>query len=349
MGLNKQQYMALLLTLLSVEDAIAFTSPQPSATLSSRARLSLTRRNVGKFQLPFLEEEQKTQAAEAKEEDESPLANAFASFFPTDTAQNSHESMGDLVEMMDEDEADNNIGAIVGVSALALAAAATASGVVQPAEVVGAVESFFQDPTAALETVSSVVADMGPLGPLYFGLMYTIAEVLAIPAVPLTASAGYLFGVGTGTLVVLISASIAASISFVIGRTLLRTTVENMMQNYPQFAKMDKAIGKEGFKLMVLLRLSPLFPFALSNYLYGATSINFPAFFWGTLLGFAPGTMAYVYTGVVGKALTIGGDSAEPWYIYAGGAVLAGGLVKALVDVATNIVAEIEEEAEMEA
>lgn len=348
MGFNKRQYLMLLLTLLSVENTNAFTSPQPSVTLSSRTRLSSTRRNVGKFQLPFLEEEQKTQATEAAEEDESPLANAFASFFPTDTTQNSKESMGDLVEMMDEEDANTNYGPIVGVAAVALAAAAAASGVVQPTEIAGAVESFFQDPTAALETVSSVVAEMGPLGPFYFGLMYTIAEVLAIPAVPLTASAGYLFGVGTGTLVVLVSASIAASISFVIGRTLLRTTVENMMQNYPQFAKMDKAIGREGFKLMVLLRLSPLFPFALSNYLYGATSIDFASFFWGTLIGFAPGTMAYVYTGVVGKALTIGGDSAEPWYIYAGGAVLAGGLVKVLVDVATNIVAEIEEEAEME-
>ena len=209
-------------------------------------------------------------------------------------------------------------------------------------------EAFLQDPTSALEQVTDVVASMGPLGPFYFGLLYTIAEVLAIPAVPLTASAGYLFGVGTGTLVVLVSASIAASISFVIGRTLLRTTVEQAMTNYPQFAKMDKAIGREGFKLILLLRLSPLFPFALSNYLYGATSIDFASFFWGTLFGFAPGTLAYVYTGVVGKALTIGGDGAQPWYVYAGGAALLGGLLKVLVDVASNIVQEIEdEEAEM--
>ena len=219
---------------------------------------------------------------------------------------------------------------------------------ISPADITGNVESFFQDPTSSLGQVTETVASMGPLGPLYFGLLYTIAEVLAIPAVPLTASAGYLFGVSEGTLVVLVSASIAASISFFIGRTLLRTTVEKAMTNYPQFAKMDKAIGREGFKLMLLLRLSPLFPFALSNYLYGATSIDFASFFWGTLLGFAPGTLAYVYTGVVGKALTIGGDSAQPWYVYAGGAVLLGGLVKTLVDVASNIVQEIEDQEDSE-
>ena len=205
---------------------------------------------------------------------------------------------------------------------------------------------LFQDPTLVFEQLIDLVASMGTAGPLYFGLMYTTAEVLAIPAAPLTAAAGYLFGVEMGTLVVLVSASVAASISFVIGRTLLRTTAERWMQETPHFAKLDKAIGKEGFKLMLLLRLSPLFPFALSNYVYGATSIDFPSFFWGTLLGFAPGTLAYVYTGVVGKALTVGGDSAQPWFVYAGGAVVLGGLLKLLVDVASNIVAHIEEDAE---
>lgn len=284
----------------------------------------------------------------------------LSNFFQHDaTAEDPSDKMGNLIEMIDSDngdhhptattegEMDANMVPLFAAAAVGLAvAAASMSGIIPTTEITGAVETFFQDPTATLEHVTDVVASMGPLGPLYFGLFYTIAEVLAIPAVPLTASAGYLFGVTQGTLIVLVSASIAASISFVIGRTLLRTTVEQAMTNYPQFAKMDKAIGREGFKLMFLLRLSPLFPFALSNYLYGATSIDFASFFWGTLFGFAPGTLAYVYTGVVGKALTIGGDGAQPWYVYAGGAALLGGILKVLVDVATNVVKEIEEEEE---
>lgn len=213
-------------------------------------------------------------------------------------------------------------------------------------EISGFFEGFVQDPTATLEQVTESVANMGPMGPVYFGLMYILAEVLAIPAIPLTASAGYLFGISQGTLVVLLSASVAATISFTIGRTLLRETVENAMADNPKFARLDKAIGREGFKLMLLLRLSPIFPFALSNYLYGATSIDFVSFFAGTLLGFAPGTLAYVYSGVVGKALTLGGDGAQPWYVYAGGAMLLGGLLKVLVDVAGTIIEEMEEEAE---
>jgi len=210
---------------------------------------------------------------------------------------------------------------------------------------VGSVKDFLADPGAALDYVVELTDSMGTLGIAYFGVAYCIAEILAVPAIPLTASAGYLFGPVKGTAIVLLSASIAAGLSFQIGRTLLRDYVENLLKDYPKFAKIDKAIGKEGFKLMLLLRLSPIFPFALSNYLYGASSIKFPAFFFGTLLGFAPGTLAYVYTGYVGKALTgEAGSDVYPWYVYLGGLTVFAGLLKVVADTATRVVEEIEEE-----
>lgn len=84
-------------------------------------------------------------------------------------------------------------------------------------------------PTAATAAIQAFlngsigrVEELGPLGPLYFGVLYVLAEVLIIPAVPLTAAAGFLFGVAGGTAVVLTSATIAAAISFQLGRTLFR-------------------------------------------------------------------------------------------------------------------------------
>lgn len=213
-------------------------------------------------------------------------------------------------------------------------------------DIIQQVENIIQDPTATLDRVVQSVESMGFLGVVYFGVAYTIAEVLAIPAIPLTASAGYLFGPLVGTSVVLFSASIAAAISFVIGRTVLRSYVEGVLEDYPKFAKIDRAIGKEGFKLMFLLRLSPLFPFALSNYLYGASSIDFSSFFFGTLFGFAPGTFAYVYSGYVGKALTDGATSSYPWYVYAGGLAIFAGFLKVAADTASQIVGELEEQEE---
>ncbi len=105
----------------------------------------------------------------------------------------------------------------------------------------------------------------------------------------------------------------AASVSFVIGRTLLRGYVERMLDDNPRIRSMDNAIERGGFKLMLLVRLSPLFPFALSNYLYGASSVRFVPYFLGTVLGFLPGTFAYVYAGRVGER---NGNCGEGYVLY---------------------------------
>ena len=84
-----------------------------------------------------------------------------------------------------------------------------------PGAATAAVQGFLKSSIAKVE-------ELGPLGPLYFGGLYVLAEVLIIPALPLTTTAGFLFGVPGGTAVVLISATIAAVISFQLGRTLLR-------------------------------------------------------------------------------------------------------------------------------
>ena len=240
------------------------------------------------------------------------------------------------------------IAAVIGAGFLAVATILLTQGsgfnIPSPNEIIALVDRSLADPTAALRDVVTSVESMGPLGALYFGAVYTVAEILAIPAFPLTASAGYLFGVAKGTSIVLASASVAATVSFVIGRTLLRSYVEKLLLEFPQFQKIDKAIGKEGFKLMLLLRLSPVFPFALSNYLYGASSVGFLEYFFGTMIGFTPGTIAYVYGGEVGKALTLGGGDTQPLYVYGGGFVLLAGFLKILGDVATGIIEEVNDE-----
>lgn len=215
-------------------------------------------------------------------------------------------------------------------------------------DVVNTLQSFIHNPQSVLEECIDAVQGMGPVGVFYFGMFYVLAEVLAVPAIPLTLSAGSLFGLPTGVAVVLCSATIAASIAFLIGKTVLRSWVETtIIESNPKIAKIDRAIGERGFKLLVLLRLSPIFPFALSNYVYGASSIDFPSYFWSTLIGFAPGTIAYVYTGMVGKELLLSGgaeSSGQPWYVYAVGLTVLSGLLKVASDVATGILESVEED-----
>jgi uncharacterized membrane protein YdjX (TVP38/TMEM64 family) len=205
--------------------------------------------------------------------------------------------------------------------------------------------AFMHNPQDTLAVLIESIKGMGPAAPLYFGLLYCIAECLAIPATPLTLSAGYLFGASQGVAIVLTAGTLAACVGFFVGKTVLRQTVEGLLEQNPQFAKLDRAIGKEGFKLLVLVRLTPLFPFALSNYIYGASAIKFWPYFWGTLLGFTPGTIAYVYTGMVGQAV-LSGQGSEPWYVYAGGMTALAALLKVISDTATGIVQTMEEEDE---
>ena len=146
-----------------------------------------------------------------------------------------------------------------------------------------------------------------------FFLFYTVAELLAVPATPLTISAGAIFGMYSGTALVLSSAVLSASISFVIGRRFGRRFFEDLLTKFPKLASIDTALKSDernSFKLMLLLRISPLLPFSLSNYFYGLTSIEFRPFFFGTALGFLPGTAALVYSGVAGRTIIF--DSSGP-------------------------------------
>lgn len=195
----------------------------------------------------------------------------------------------------------------------------------------------------ALSAAVGVIEDAGPMGYLYFAIIYTLAELVAVPAVPLTASSGYLFGVVRGTSVVLFSATIAASISFLLARTFLRDYVQGFAEQNTKWRAIDRAVGKEGFKLVLLLRLSPLLPFALSNYLYGLSAVDFWGYFWGTFFGFMPGTIAYVYSGQVGREIAAAAEAGAgaaatgtPWYVYLG----AFGGIAALIKIATGIAEE---------
>jgi len=109
----------------------------------------------------------------------------------------------------------------------------------------------------------------------------------------------------------------------------------------------DKAVGEDGFKVILLLRLSPLFPFALSNYVYGASSVTFQSYFYATVLGFLPGTLGYVYTGEVGKRIVdngvgAGGIMEQGMGVYAIGFVGILGFVKVVGDIATKVVKDID-------
>ncbi|CAK8575265.1 unnamed protein product [Lathyrus sativus] len=163
---------------------------------------------------------------------------------------------------------------------------------------------FYREPiNSFLNQFSGFIEGYGSAGYALFVAVYAGLEILAIPAIPLTMSAGLLFGSVTGTIIVSISGTVAASVAFLIARYFARERILKLVEGNKKFLAIDKAIGENGFKVVTLLRLSPLLPFSLGNYLYGLTSVKFLPYVLGSWLGMLPGTWAYVSAGAFGRAI----------------------------------------------
>ena len=161
-----------------------------------------------------------------------------------------------------------------------------------------------------IKTISGWVDALGPSGVVVFALIYAMATVLFMPGSVLTIAAGLIFGVALGTLAAWSGAVLGASLAFLVGRYLARSKIEEMTKSNEKFQAIDEAIGKRGWKIVGLLRLSPLIPFNASNYFYGITKVGFRPYVLASAGGMLPGTLLYVYLGAAGKA-GLGGGGTE--------------------------------------
>mmetsp|Transcript_48575 Transcript_48575/g.113940 ORF Transcript_48575/g.113940 Transcript_48575/m.113940 type:complete len:301 (-) Transcript_48575:198-1100(-) len=194
-----------------------------------------------------------------------------------------------------------------------------------------------------MQQVPDQVAALGPAGIFYFFGIYVVAECLALPAAPLTLSSGYLFGLPVGAVTSVLAGTTAAAIGFLLSRTFLRPQIQKIAEENETFRDINKAVEREGFKIILLLRLSPLLPFALSNYVYGLSKVGFGDFILATALGFAPGTIGLVYAATTARELTTEGAS-QPWYVYAAGLAVTVFLLKVVSDVASQAVKDAVED-----
>lgn len=154
------------------------------------------------------------------------------------------------------------------------------------------------------------IEDLGSIGVIAFIALYIIAAVAFIPGSLLTLGSGVLFGILWGTVYVFIGATLGATAAFLVGRYLARNWVAAKIANNPKFAAIDEAVGKEGLKIVLLTRLSPVFPFNLLNYAYGLTKVSLKDYVLGSV-GMLPGTLLYVYIGsLAGSIATIGSTKA---------------------------------------
>ena len=148
-----------------------------------------------------------------------------------------------------------------------------------------------------LGRVEQYIQGLGAMGPIVAVLIYTAATVLFVPGSALSIAAGALFGLRTGFLVAFTGANLGALLAFFLARTYLRDTVVRWAEGRPKFRAFDRAVAMHGFKMVLLSRLSPAFPFTVLNYLLGLTAIRPGACVIANLLGMLPGAILYIYIG----------------------------------------------------
>ena len=163
---------------------------------------------------------------------------------------------------------------------------------------VAALLLFGQRVAGYLPEFSAWVNGLGLWGPVVFVLGYAVATVAFIPGSLLTFAGGAIFGLGEGTAFVFAGASLGATGAFLASRYLVRGAVERRVAAEPRFAAIDRAVGREGFKIVVLLRLTPVVPFVLLNYALGLTRVKLSHYV-GAFVGMFPATLLYVYYGKV--------------------------------------------------
>ncbi len=181
--------------------------------------------------------------------------------------------------------------------------------VAAPAQAQEAASNGGFNPQELLRNALQWVDDLAAIAPIAFILIYIVATVAFLPGSVLTLGAGVLFGIIQGSIYVFFGATIGATLAFLVGRYLARGWISKKIADNQKFKAIDQAVGKEGLKIVLLTRLSPIFPFNLLNYGLGVTGVSLKDYVLGSV-GMIPGTIMYVYIGsLAGSIATIGGET----------------------------------------
>lgn len=152
---------------------------------------------------------------------------------------------------------------------------------------------------AALEKATLWIDSLGWWAPTAFVALYALCTLLLLPRTILTIAAGFLFGFGWGAALALLSINLGANLAFLAGRHFSRTAVVRRSREHERFVALDHAVGRDGWRIVALTRLTPVFPYSLLNYAFGLTRVTWPQFAHGSFLGMLPGTLILVALGTL--------------------------------------------------
>src|SRR4029077_10365582 len=169
------------------------------------------------------------------------------------------------------------------------------------AVVLAIVLSRFLPIVSFIETSQQRVMSWGTWGAVCYPLLFAACNILLLPGGILCVGAGFFFGLWWGFLIVLLGNGIAAAIAFAFSRWLGRRWLSRRLSENPTLKTLEPAVEREGWKIIFLSQLHPLFPTSLLNYVYGLTKIRFRTYMLWTAIGRTPGLFLYVYVGTLGQ------------------------------------------------
>lgn len=159
--------------------------------------------------------------------------------------------------------------------------------------------------TAAITALLTRIQEIGPWGAVILGAAYVPAAILFVPGALLTLGAGFLFGPIKGTVIVSLGSTAGAAAAFIVARRVARDWVSRQIAGRPKLAAISHAVQHDAFKIVLLTRLSPVFPYNVLNYAFGLTSIPFRSYILASWIGMLPGTIMYVLLGSAAGSLAV--------------------------------------------
>ena len=163
------------------------------------------------------------------------------------------------------------------------------------------------------------ISSFGVFAPLVYIGFYVLATILFLPGLPITMLSGLVFGPFWGVVYASIGSAIGISCAFLIARYVARGMVERWVDHNAHFQRIDEGVRRQGWRMLMITRLLPIFPFNLQNYVYGLTKIKFVTFLFVSWSCMLPGTAAYVQ---LGAAVNVGEGNIKKTLFYLAGAAL---------------------------
>jgi len=160
-----------------------------------------------------------------------------------------------------------------------------------------------------IDRLDAWFASLGIWAPVVFILLWIAACIFFLPGLAISIAGGLIFGAVWGTVWTTIGANLGATAAFLIGRYAARGMVEGMMEKNSALQKIDDGVKRQGWRMLMITRLVPIFPFNIQNYVYGLTDVPLKTYVLVTLPSMLPATIAYnfaagsVRTGDFGKTL----------------------------------------------